>query len=180
MARILARIVPKAHGYVNRRCLENRWTCKRPLGSNPSPAAPPESLTTAEGLAGARRVDGHTQASGAPRRRPACGERAVGHRARGATVGAAIRRLPGRHPMTASPESRAGGETAGRLRDYAKRLGGTITVSITWITPFVARMLAVVTVALLLRVSFPSFSESEICSPSRAWTVPFCCATAIA
>ena len=52
-----------------------------------------------------------------------------------------------------------------RQASYADRLGGTITVSMTWITPFVARMLAVMTVALPLRVSLPSFSESEIARP---------------
>ena len=41
-----------------------------------------------------------------------------------------------------------------RPASQADRLAGTITVSMTWITPFVARTLAATTVALPLRVSF--------------------------
>ena len=55
-----------------------------------------------------------------------------------------------------------------------------MTVSITWMTPLVARTSAVTTVELPFRVSFPSFSENETGSPWRALTLPFCCATPIA
>ena len=45
-------------------------------------------------------------------------------------------------------------------------------MSITWMTPFVARMSAVTTVELPSRISFPPASESAICSPSRDVTLP--------